>query len=578
MPAKPSGSEKTYTVRQKRPNGDVHIIERKVIYDPETKQNVILGTRIVGKIPKGGTEIVPTRPKRTTAAAEPERPEMTAERIHTGMMDILSFAGRASGIDDLLYNCTDRGTAEKIISIARYMVAEDHPRLPGIVAFQLNHQLPYAEGVSEDVYHELFSRIGTDESLRQRFFYGRCKGLKDKAALAYDSTAIGTYSDEQIEARWNGKDNTGLKEIRLLVLYAVQTRQPVAFTKLPGNIPDVITIRTALKQLDTLGLSGATIITDNGYYSQENIAELYLAGFRFLMPVKTNLVWIREVIDQVQESLQSMRSICPDDTRMRGTTLAVMHDFQRRRRYGSSKGLKKGDIEKIRRRVYVHVFFNAERKTAEDAAFDEQLVEIRSMLLDGVQLEEMNESMQKRADRYLRIRKKRGGLDIDYNHEACRDACRYHGYVVFISSYKVNTFEALMTYRQRASIELFFEVLKQQFDGGRPRVWTADRLRGRMFVQFVALCYYEYLVREIQRIKHLLTDSKHIASLNAQERKLDKQLLSWLEHNSIQTVLRWFDTVETVTVTNAIARRRWSAEVTKRDKLFLQLLGLTTSF
>jgi hypothetical protein len=47
--------------------------------------------------------------------------------------------------------------------------------------------------------------------------------------------------------------------------------------------------------------------------------------------------------------------------------------------------------------------------------------------------------------------------------------------------------------RKRETIESFFESMKQRADGTRVRVWDTDTLRGRMFVQFVALCYYEYL-------------------------------------------------------------------------------------
>ena len=38
---------------------------------------------------------------------------------------------------------------------------------------------------------------------------------------------------------------------KLLTLNSIETRQPVAFTKQPGNLPDVITIENALKQLAT---------------------------------------------------------------------------------------------------------------------------------------------------------------------------------------------------------------------------------------------------------------------------------------------------------------------------------------
>lgn len=51
------------------------------------------------------------------------------------------------------------------------------------------------------------------------------------------------------------------------------------------------------------------------------------------------------------------------------------------------------------------------------------------------------------------------------------------------------------------TIEFFFESGKQRADGSRTRVWSSESLMGRMFVQFVALCYYEYLSEQIRQMK-----------------------------------------------------------------------------
>ena len=64
MPAKASCEIKVRTVRQPQKNGDIYIIERRTQYDPVKKYNVVLSSRIIGKIPKGMEEVVSTRPKR----------------------------------------------------------------------------------------------------------------------------------------------------------------------------------------------------------------------------------------------------------------------------------------------------------------------------------------------------------------------------------------------------------------------------------------------------------------------------------------------------------------------------------
>ncbi len=135
------------------------------------------------------------------------------------------------------------------------MLATNGQTLPGITAWQYTHPLPYEDGISEDTYHDLFEKIGRDETLMQNFFASRLEGSDGKALLAYDSTTISTYSDQITEARYGfNKAQDGRKTVKLLAIYSVDTRQPVAFTRQPGNQPDVTTIENALKQLSAIGI------------------------------------------------------------------------------------------------------------------------------------------------------------------------------------------------------------------------------------------------------------------------------------------------------------------------------------
>ena len=90
------------------------------------------------------------------------------------------------------------------------------------------------------------------------------------------------------------------------------------------------------------------------------------------------------------------------------------------------------------------------------------------------------------------------------NNKAISEVNKYHGYFVLVSNKEKDPFECLRKYRKRETIESFFEAEKQHADGTRARVWYTDTLRGRMFVQFVSLCYYEYFSEEIRRLKNSL--------------------------------------------------------------------------
>lgn len=132
------------------------------------------------------------------------------------------------------------------------------------------HPLPYREVITEDVYGDLFKDVGRNEEGVQCYFSARAARLGKSPVLAFDSTTISTYSENQSEARRGfNKNGDGLNTIKLLTLYSVKAREPVAFAKQPGNIPDVISIENTLTQLKCLNLKNPLIVTDNGYYSQK---------------------------------------------------------------------------------------------------------------------------------------------------------------------------------------------------------------------------------------------------------------------------------------------------------------------
>lgn len=236
MPRKASGEIKTRIVHQQQKNGDIYVLERKTQYDPDKKYNRVISTTLINKIPKGASEPVPTRPKRSKKSSIPAiypapatgGNELSAVRRRTGMMDIVDTIGKASGIDDAVYAHTDIGTAQKIISLARYLFCTDGQSLPGITAWQYTHPLPYKEGISEDVYHRLFTEIGLDESLQQNFFRDRYEKVGASAGIAYDSTTYSTYSEDQIEARYGfNKAGDGLKTIKYLALYSLESEMEI---------------------------------------------------------------------------------------------------------------------------------------------------------------------------------------------------------------------------------------------------------------------------------------------------------------------------------------------------------------
>lgn len=559
--------------REHRKNGDTYIYERVTGYDPEKRKTVTLSERLKGKIKAGTDVIVPTRPKRQksdTAATESTTPNAT--RKHTGVTQLLQWVGKSSKIDSDVFASFERGDAEKILSIARYLVATDGNTLPRMECWQMMHDLPYREGISPDVYGELFNYLGQHEDMIQKYFRNRAAVLKSKPVIAFDSTTISTYSENQIEARHGfNKDGDGLKTVKLLTLFSIKDREPIAFAKQPGNITDVKSIENTLKQIECLDVDRPVIVTDNGYYSHENMMEFARRNMKFLTLVDPDVKWVRQIIDEQRDTVALTSHICPFDINIRGASTSVMHTFEYKRQ--RSRGtVAAGEVETFAKRLYVHVFYSQHNMGKKSVAFDESILKLKEQIEAGET--DFTQSAQRKIDKYLILnRMGRGGhLKVEFNEQAIADARKYYGYFVLVGNQPMDTFEALENYRMRERIEEAFADQKGSLDSRRPRVWYPDNLRGRMFVQFVALGYLCHLKRKLKEVRETLgviTPEKTKEQLD-----LEKKLAVWLDSHSIAQIMDWFDCVETTTCHTESGMIRWTTESVSRDKLLLTKLGV----
>jgi len=554
--------------REKRPNGDIYVYERITGYNEKTRKTYTVSQKLKGKIRAGTQKMIPTRPKKRKG----EGCRIVATRRHTGLTDILEWVGRASYIDHDVRTSFSEGDAAKILSIARYWIGTDGNTLPRLESWQMMHDLPYREAISEDVYGELFKSVGCNEGGIQNYFSCRAARLDKSPVLAFDSTTISTYSENQSEARRGfNKDGDGLNTIKLLTLYSVKSREPLAFAKQPGNIPDVISIENALSQLKCLDLEKPLIITDNGYYSQTNMMEFALHNVKFLTLADLDVTWVRETVDELRETLAGMASTCPFDPTVCGASTSRMHTFSKVRQR-SRNGKSAGEKEIFQRRLYVHIYYSLGNEAKKELTFRRDLLELKAQIEDGIT--DFTPAAQRKIEKYLTCsRQGRGGrLKVGFNDPAIAEAKKYFGYFALVSNQTINTFSALENYRLREKIEELFAVQKGGLDGARPRTWYPDNLRGRQFVQFISLGYHCFLMKKIKEVREGLGKEEvgKPEMLVKLERKLDK----WLEQRSLTQILDWFDCIETTTIQTAMSDYRWSTESVARDRLFLERLGV----
>ena len=553
---------------EKRSNGDIYIYERVTAYDEKARKTRNVSQRIKGKILAGTNVIIPTRPKKSNG----KNIVLNAERKHTGLTDLLQWVGQESLIDQDVRSSFSEGDADKILSIARYWIATGGNTLPRLESWQVMHQLPYCEAMSEDVYGKLFKDIGQNEDGVQKYFSARASHLSRSPVLAFDSTTISTYSENQLEARQGfNKDGDGLNTIKLLTLYSVKDREPLAFAKQPGNVPDVISIENTLTQLKCLDLNRPLIVTDNGYYSQKNMMEFATSNTKFLTLVDANITWVRESINSLRDTLASMSSTCPFDPSICGATISRMHEFTRIRQRSRNDNVA-GEEESFTRRLYIHIFYSPDNEAKKELAFRKDLIELKTQVEEGHT--EFTKSAQRKIQNFLICSSRGRGaqMRVDYNDKAIAEKKMFFGFFALVSNQVMDTFTALENYRLREKVEEIFAVQKGKLDGARPRTWYPDNLRGRQFAQFISLGYHCFLSKKIREVLSKLSES--VAGKNKAQVKLESQLKNWIEQRSLIQILEWFDCIETTNVRTAMGIHRWSTESVARDQLFLRYFGV----
>lgn len=229
------------------------------------------------------------------------------------------------------------------------------------------------------------------------------------------------------------KAHDGLQTIKVLTLYSIETRQPVAFTKQPGNLPDFITLS------------------------------------------KVSIKWVKKELKAHADEFRQTTSVCPYDTNYHGITVMLMHDFSYTRKYASrKKGIPEDEKETFTRRIYLHLFFNPTKRFEEDVALDHDLLELKSQLEEGTSVEELSASGQEKAAKYLQIRHYGSKTTVAFNEKAIRERKEENGYFALVSNCEKEPFECLRKYRRRETIESFFEAGKQHAYGTRSRVWNTD--------------------------------------------------------------------------------------------------------
>lgn len=592
-----SGKPCIDTTRYTQKNGWIYLYERERQYDPATKRYKTVRKKLLGKYPPGDPctgPPMPTRPKRKSRSAcdtatsgagnpaatkENEQSSFVVKQNSSAMIDILYHIAENSGVKkeiESLFQSDEQGFAKKIITSAMYLFATDGDSWPGMQGWTRKYlgALPYTWGpISEDMLHDMFVELGERKDIREKIFIARANALHDEEMLALDSSTyvMETETGEILIVR-NAMHKDGVLRplLKIVFVYAIISRRPIAYALIPANTPDSKTVYNVLKQLKMLKLNKLELIADGGYATEEDIGYYLSQGQHFITHVEANLKWISPLIDQYREEVFYEGPIIPIDSNFCGYRVKVNKSFK----YTDQKTEKEKVIDG---KINVFIYYSHYRMGKEEENLRSTYVLYEELLMNGAVLGEDKSKIEKFANKYMIITKDSQGniIRIIRNKENWKKAVNRLGFIVLVADKEDDVKSAFEKYRLREKIEEMIKNHKTHAGGKKIAKHKTETIDGQAFIQFEALSLRGSFEAEIKNLMNRLAvptgNSLHDTSnVYKQERKV----CNWLLKTSLVNILKWFDAIKKVDCSYGGNSYEWIGEYLERDKIVLRGLGM----
>jgi len=464
------------TTVHRKPNGVAYLYAVDSYWDKEKKQprnkQVCLG-----RIDEETGEVIPSARKQRTEKRAAVAPEVIASTKVYGPYLLLRKLAKDSGLTAALKKSFPE-IHEEILSLA-FFIAQKGLALSRCEIWSVSHMHPFEQRIPSQRVSELLQQITENE--RQQFLSLWMKRLSETELLCYDITSISSYATANEYVRWGyNRDEENLPQINLAMLFGQQSGLPAYYRRMPGNISDVSTLENTIQALDFLGKERLHLVLDRGFYSKTNVDRLLSKRYHFALMVPTGRVWVRDIIDQHYEEIQSpayYRQIKENEV-----LYMAAYPYQ----WGE-------------RRCYAHLYYNASRAAEDFDKLNQKLIRWKEEL----EAEDPQEENQEFYDRFFRVKRTpKRGLSVAYQEaEIQKYRKRYAGFSCILTNVKVDSGELLDRYRKKDIVENCFDDLKNSLDMKRLRMHSGPTMDSRLFIQFLALIL-------ISRIRTIAADAK----------------------------------------------------------------------
>lgn len=415
--------------------GRFYLYEYKTVYDNVRKRPKKISGKLLGSVTQEDG-FVPSRKR------ELEKGVTVSTSIHCkeyGVVELISkrFSEYSAALEKVFPN-----EWKEILAIAYCRFVYRCP-LKSIPFRLASSYLPDQFGIKpfgEKHASGILNRIGGQ---REKVLEYMQSFMKHDDYILIDGTNIFSNSNNISLAKMGyNKDMQYDTQFNLLYIYSANSRMPLYYRLLPGNIRDVKAFKNSLLEA---GLQSAVVITDKGFYSQANVNLMQEEKLQFIMPLKRDnaIINYNHIVNNTFKT---------------GTSY-----FEHEKRIIWYKTFALQDNLKV------YLFLDEQLKVRED------------------------------KDYLTRIKT----VPEKYNIEKYHQKKNWFGTIAMLSVIDDEPQAIYQTYKSRMEIEELFDSMKNVMDADHTYMQDEQTLQGWMFVNHITMQWYQKLFIDLKEKKLL---------------------------------------------------------------------------
>lgn len=372
----------------------------------------------------------------------------------------------------------------------------------------------------------------------QRAFFEKYLGtvVEEQENIIIDASSLPNQIHHPF-SEWGHADSCIEKQFRFLCVLGQKTKTPLFYRFLPGNIVDISSLKSTLDELRLLNAKNKFVLLDAGYYSEDNILELYKNEIDFLIRLPSQRTLYKSCITKDVGDIERIEYAMKYDERVLFVKPLEVDLY-------GKKGWAYIVLDPTRKakeiKTVVTTYLDDYKKQCYWLVLKNEQIDFKKIKLPKnciscyVKLENKNDQLffiekQKKEVKLLTIKEENQEKFIQLSDEISnksflseiiieqlmqlsdhekkspileRENLDYYfkksGIMILVSSKKIETIDVISTYYIRQNIEQIFGFFKDDLSSLPVRRHNDETIKGYLFLQFIVLILFLQLREKLE--------------------------------------------------------------------------------